>query len=357
MIYSYGISAQGTYHIKNNNIPCQDYHHIVKCGNDVVVAAVADGLGSVKYSDVGSKIAATVSVNCCAEKVVHLSDTDAVLGAIKESFVLAQNSIEKEAKDKGHSINDYDTTLTLAIMCDDTLYYGHSGDSGIIALTVEGLYEQVTKQQRDEDGCVFPLFFKEKWIFRRYGKKVCSVLLATDGIFETFFPFLLKEKPINIHVMLAQFFMDNKMLHIDELGEEKIKTKMEDFIFNIPDEQVNDDKTIVVMVNSSIESSLQPKEYYIEPDWDDLKKKHDEEWKRKAYPHLFKDKNIEVSNNSVSLDKAQIGGHVEETPAKTEKQDTLVKTTEKTDVIEKKPTEPRRKGIIKKAIEAIIRKQ
>jgi hypothetical protein len=79
-------------------------------------------------------------------------------------------------------------------------------------------------------------------------------------MFETFFPFLLKDKPINIHVILAQFFMDNRVLHIDELGEEKIKSKMEDFIINIPDEQVNDDKTIVVLINSSIESSLQPKE-------------------------------------------------------------------------------------------------
>jgi serine/threonine protein phosphatase PrpC len=160
MIYSYGVSAQGTYHVKNNNIPCQDYHHIVKCGNDLVVAAVADGLGSVKYSDVGSKIAATVSVKYCAKNIVDLSDTDAILGVIKQSFVLAQHSIEKKAKENGHSINDYDTTLTLAIMREDTLFYGHSGDSGMIALTVEGLYEQVTTQQRDEDGCVFPLFFK-----------------------------------------------------------------------------------------------------------------------------------------------------------------------------------------------------
>jgi len=321
MIYSYGISAQGTYHIKNNNIPCQDHHHIIKCSSDLVVAAVADGLGSVEHSDVGSKIAATTSVNYCAEKIIHLSTTDEILSLIKESFELAQHSIEKEAKDKGHNINEYDTTLTLAIMHEDTLYYGHSGDSGIIALTVEGLYEQVTIQQRDEEAHVFPLFFKDRWIFRKYGKKVCSVLLATDGMFETFFPIYIKNEPINIYVILAQFFMDNKVLHIDELGEDKVKAQIEDFILKIPDEQVNDDKTIVVMVNSSIDSSLQAKEYYIEPDWAELKKKHDEEWKRKAYPHLFKEKNVE------------------KTLVESEKQDIPVETVKKTDEVEKEAKE------------------
>jgi len=338
MIYAYGISVQGTYHIKNNNIPCQDYHHIVKCGDDLVVAAVADGLGSVTYADVGSKIAATISVKYCTEKIVHLSNSDDILGAIKESFDLAQQSIEKEAKDKGHSINEYDTTLTLAIMRDDTLYYGHSGDSGIIALTVEGLYEQVTTQQRDEDGCVFPLFFNDQWIFRQYGKKVCSVLLATDGMFETFFPFLIKDKPINIHVRLARFFMDNKILCIDKCGEEQIKSQIEDFIVGIPDEHVNDDKTIVVMVNTSIEPTLQAKEYYIEPDWAELKKKYDEEWKRKAYPHLFKEKDVEKTTIEV------------------EKQDIPMETIEKIEVAEKEPKDKQHKNIVKKIIDGITGK-
>ena len=47
------------------------------------------------------------------------------------------------------------------------------------------------------------------------------------------------------------------------------------------------DKTVVVLVNS-IKTKRQPKEYYQEPDWAALKKKHDEEWKRAAYPGLYK---------------------------------------------------------------------
>jgi hypothetical protein len=49
----------------------------------------------------------------------------------------------------------------------------------------------------------------------------------------------------------CRFFMDNRSLHIDELGEEAIRAQMESFILNMPDEQVNDDKTIAVIINAS----------------------------------------------------------------------------------------------------------
>ena len=348
MIYSYGVSmVGGTYH-KKNNIPCQDSHHIVKCGNNLTVAAVADGLGSAIHSEVGSKIAATESVKYCAQKIANLSKTDDILGVIKESFTLAQNSIEKKAQENGHSINEYDTTLTLAIMHEDTLYYGHSGDSGIIALTVEGLYEQVTEQQRDDEGRVFCLYFKEKWEFKRYGQKVCSVLLATDGMLEAFFPLYIKNEQVNIHVTLAQFFMDNKALCIDKEGEEKITAQMKDFIINVPDEQVNDDKTIVVMLNTSIKPSLQPKEYYLEPDWDELKRKHDEEWKRKAYPHLFKEKTVEKATPEPEKQDTQ------EKPA--DMKSANVKSTGEMDSNEPH-NDKQRKGIVARALEAITIKR
>jgi hypothetical protein len=361
---------QGTYHVKND-IPCQDYHHIVKCGEGLCVAAVADGLGSAEHSDVASRIAATLSVNYCAERITQATGADAILGLIKESFAIAQNSIEKEAQANSHSINEYDTTLSLAVLRGDTLYYGHSGDSGIIALTVEGLYEKVTEQQRDEDDRVFPLFFKDKWIFGQHGKKVCSVLLATDGMLETFFPFYIKDAPINIHVILARFFMDNRAIRINEAGEDKVKAQMEDFILNIPDEQVNDDKTIAVLVNASIESSLQPDDYYAEPDWTELKRKHDEQWKRLAYPHLFKEKPADETNITDATQPKQ-SDVTAEASLRENKQGSFPENAKQPESThapapaepQRTPTEvkvistvKRRKGIIERAIDAILGKQ
>lgn len=52
------------------------------------------------------------------------------------------------------------------------------------------LYCKVTEQQRDSYGRVFPLYFgNEKWVFGKCEKAVASVLLATDGMFETLFPY------------------------------------------------------------------------------------------------------------------------------------------------------------------------
>ena len=287
MVYAYGVTLPGTYHIKND-IVCQDAHEIIKCGDDMLIAAVADGLGSETHSDVASKMAADLSTEHCRQHITQTSGSDEILEVIRASFAIAQQAIEHEAESNDHDIAQYDTTLSLAVYIGDTLYYGHSGDGGIVVLTADGRYESVTEQQRDEEARVFPLFFEDMWSFGQFDKKVCSVFLATDGIYETFFPYLIKNEPVNIHISLAQFFMDNRGLQIDELGEAAVQSRIEDFMNNIPDEQVNDDKTVVVLLNTSVQFTPQPDEYYKEPDWAGLKRRHDEEWKRQAYPHLFR---------------------------------------------------------------------
>jgi len=291
MIYAYGITLDGTYHIKNK-IVCQDAHAIEKCSDCLVIASVADGLGSSEHSEVASRIAANISTNYCKQNITESSNSGDILEIIKTSFLMAQKSIENEAEIQGHSIDQYDTTLTMAVLINDVLYYGHSGDSGVIVLTTEGVYEKVTEQQRDEDNRVYPLFFEDKWVFGQFNKNVCSVFLATDGILEILFPYLIRNESVKIHVNLARFFMDNRVLCIDKEGEISVEARIEDFLKNIPDEQVNDDKTVVVLVNSLIESEVQPDDYYKEPDWAELKRKHDDEWKRLAYPHLFKSETI-----------------------------------------------------------------
>ena len=54
MIFHYGITQQGHYHIKNN-LPCQDAHEFKLISDNFAIGAVADGLGSELYSDIASK--------------------------------------------------------------------------------------------------------------------------------------------------------------------------------------------------------------------------------------------------------------------------------------------------------------
>ena len=285
MIYSYGVSLPGWDHI-NKGIVCQDAHRIVCMEDNVAIAAVADGVGSAKHSDVGSKLAVENAVLVCEMHIMAETPPDEILDIIRAGYAAALYAIENEAALQERPPDQFDTTLTLAVLVDDTLYYGHSGDGGIIALTAEGLYTQVTKQQRDSDGRVYPLFFQDMWEFGIYDKKVSSVLLATDGMYEPFFPVYIRNDPVSIYVHLAQFFMDYRQAGFD--CHKALYLRAKEYMENIPPKQVGDDKTVVVLINPTVHAARQPEEYYAQLDWADLKRRHDEQWKRAAYPDLYK---------------------------------------------------------------------
>ena len=280
---------------------CGDHIDIIEQNENSTVIVLADGLGSESHSDVASKIAATESVEYCVANFPSKLTEKNALQVISDSFMHALQKITEEvAKEKG-DINQYDTTLCLAIYKGSNVYFGQSGDSGAIVLCKDGHYEGITKQQRDENGCVFPLAFgKEKWVF---GSKsdVASLLLATDGMLEIFFPVLLHSEKVNIYVALAQFFMDNLFLKFDEAGEQAVQEKMTAFVQNIPEKQVNDDKTVLVVVNNSIKSERLEYSYYQVPNWAELQKKRQEEFNRLAYPHLYAKEKAEEPKESEAV--------------------------------------------------------
>ena len=286
-MYSYGITQQGIYHIKND-IVCQDAHTIARVQENVIVAAVADGLGSELYSDIASRIASDLAVKKCVE-FLETSDEktdEEIITTIRDAFQQAQLEIEAVAHANNHEVDQYDTTLSVSVLIDDCLYYGHAGDSGIIAFTTDGLFKKVTEQQRDDYGCVFPLCFPEKWCFGKFKDKVASVLLATDGILELFFPVYLRNQTISIYTALARYFMDNQLLTIDSRGEDEVRQQMDDFLNSFSEEQVNDDKTLVVLVNTDIEVNRQEDSYYQEPNWPELIEQYRIAWEKEAYPSL-----------------------------------------------------------------------
>ena len=281
MIYSYGVTRIGTYHIEHN-IVCQDAHYIKKLSDNCIVAAVADGLGSEKYTDVASKVATETAVEMCAEKYSPELDEYATIDLIRQSFRIAQSRIEEIAKENGHEVTQYDTTLDLVIFTRGKMFYGHAGDSGIVALLT----------------C-----FDDRWVFGVYKKEVASVFLATDGMLETLFPVLLRSQPVKIYVALAQYFMDRDRLGFEELGESSVAEKMSEYIASIPGEQVNDDKTVVVLCDDDIEVNRQPDEYYAVPDWPKLEQERRDAYMREAYPHLFKGKDTVSTGEEKETDE------------------------------------------------------
>lgn len=266
----YGITQRGVYH-KNKDQVCQDFHKILK-KDGFVIAAVADGVGSNTHSHLASEIGAVEAVEYCAENIKTDHTDEDILEIIKESFLSAKIKIdlrakgEKEKSPEEHEEYQFHTTLTLAIYTDGKLFYGQSGDSGMLALTTEGRVRLVTMQQRDEEGCVFPLAYGEKyWKFGVFEERVASVLLATDGMLEAMIPKCLIINPVKIYVAMACYFMDNAILRLPEEELEQIKISRGNYMENVIAKEICDDLTIAVIVDTEQNISYCENEYYDVP--------------------------------------------------------------------------------------------
>ena len=282
MLHSYGFSIVGSSHLKKGGV-CQDANKIITLDNGTIIAAIADGVGSCKYSDIASSIAVDVSARVCADEIKTDGNCD-LLKVIEKAFTQAEREIDKRSLSENHLITDYDTTLSLVIYDGKHIAYGHCGDGGIIGLTPEGDYITTTSPQKTDGIYVIPLRAgKNTWIIGKSEEEFASVLLATDGVYDIFFPYLLKGQPVEVYVPLIRYFMDNNILKASEKTIEAIGKEREDYLNSKACISITDDKTIVVLINGDVRPELKEDKYYAEPDWDALQL----DWNKKAYPHLY----------------------------------------------------------------------
>ena len=265
MIRYYTANMAGPYHL-DNGIPCQDSFYIKRDNNGVVYASAADGLGSESNSDDGSRIASQKSCDFCMEHYTSGMPFSEVKKIMNNAFVNAYKAVLEEARAAGNSPDEYDTTLCMVIFDDGHVFYGQSGDSGIIALMKSGEYVPLTTQQRDEDGYVFPLCSgPSMWFFGEVEAPVSSVMLMTDGVWEQICPPLLRNNDVKINVALASRFMDR---HETSLRSVKaLEEAANRYLENYPRRLLDDDKTIVVIYNPLQPAKKMPADYYKAPDW------------------------------------------------------------------------------------------
>ncbi len=337
MIIDYGFSIVGKSHMTSSDC-CQDSHLIRRTEDGRIIAAVADGVGSAKNSHIGSKIAVNTAVKFCCEYMPYDHNLISTKSMLRTAYNYAFKQILREAEKHNQPIESYDTTLTLAIYDGKRIIYGHSGDGAIIGLTSFGDYVEITRVQKGEDSIsVLPLRSGyTKWVIDSYEEDLCSVMLLTDGMFETICPYLLRDtqnNKTNVYVPLASFFADFSDLkrvgentinsikimmlnfitaggsfesenfynrlhsvykqHIGEAATAVVdKIKVKNFPISLMQNQ-QDDKTIVVLANTDIPLDKKEKEFYSEPEWDALQ----EAWNKKAYPHLYNTEHNEVEEN------------------------------------------------------------
>ena len=260
----YKCNMAGPYHIESD-LPCQDSFAIFQ-NEDLSVLAVTDGLGSELYSDVGATVAAHTAVEYCSERINDEMGFAEIKKVMNNALVNAYKAILTRAAEDGNDAEEYDTTLCLAVYDGKCLCFAQSGDSGLVALLENGEYYRVTTQQRDEEGRVFPLCWgPEKWEFGDVDSPVSAFMLMTDGVFEQICPKLMRNHDIEINIPLARRFLDRFDCTEEDVPE--LEKTVYEYLEHYPRRLLDDDKTVVVLVNPKRRPEEKGEAYYAIPDW------------------------------------------------------------------------------------------
>ena len=258
----------GISHIEKN-IECQDYLKYLRvnfANREIIIAAVADGVGSCKNSSLGSKTAAEAAVNYSAEKIQELMngewDQKLCLKIIKAAFSAAYYAMDEIANKENISMLSISTTLTMALYDGENLAYGHAGDSGLIVLYDDGTYEMITERKKgDTANSVIPLNGDyTMWQFDFAKKRVVSFALMTDGLLD------YGVHKSMVYIPLYKSFMLLPISTIDE--EREASNQLLQWIKSYElQKAVKDDISFIVVSNQSLIQSVEPLIYWNEEEW------------------------------------------------------------------------------------------
>ena len=329
MIFHYHFSIAGSSH-ETNGAPCEDASAVIaNCTEGWVIAASADGVGSCAHAKTGS----TVAVQTALQTLINCFDINLaaseVHDIIRATFSAAFSAISQRAVEEGNPIEDYETTLDIAIYDGSVLHFGHSGDGGIFGMKKDGTFVEITQPQKEER-FVIPLSRgSEAWEIGTYEYPLVSVLLVTDGMRKALWQaqFRTANKhgvnlPSELYVPNCTFFMDSSWLNEQQgqadvfeknigdylnnkLSEDTFykhllvcysaalgsHTKAEEMLagfrkFNMPMrlmKNITDDKTVVGLINTEVTPAPRPPAYYEEVDWIAIRLAVD----KVLYPHLY----------------------------------------------------------------------
>lgn len=187
----FGFSRVGASHI-NKEVPCQDRSGMRSIKGKLVITAVADGVGSCKYSEYGAQTAVDSCLDYLEGQLSSVVDEEFVLtGALagkllRDAMRFAYDSVENKSTEMGMTSYDLQSTLTVVIYDGENLYFGHAGDDGIVAINKNGDYWLVSSRHKAEEASsVYPLQSLTTWQFGM-AKDVVAYILATDGVLDAF---------------------------------------------------------------------------------------------------------------------------------------------------------------------------
>jgi len=218
----WGVSEIGPLHIKEN-IPNQDAY-IVKKYSWGIVGVVCDGLGSKKYSHIGSK-----SLVNAVLKTAQLFDFEKDVKLFEPLLKSLWNINIFPYKEKETS-----TTLLFTIIKNNKIYIGRVGDGSIAIFGKDALLVEEDKDMFTNYTTPFGRDDKIEWnIFDL--EDISYVVMCSDGISED----LKKDKLLD--------FFKNYTLTYKDMQVNKRVYEIKQWLKNWPVKGHSDDKTIVAL--------------------------------------------------------------------------------------------------------------
>ena len=318
---TYGYSIQGKSHIQRG-VVCQDSSKVQRLRANVYMGIVADGVGSAVHSDIGSKMAVDALFAFCNEHIKRGYSIEQMLQVLQQGYEYAFQQIEQYVSTNKQDIAQYDTTLSAVIYDGENIIYGHAGDGGIVMRCQTGEIKALTNRQKGADGVsVRPLRAgSTSWEFGVSQEAAAGVLLVTDGLLDGVIePSLLNIpktstqfiqgnfKKNTVYITVAEFFMNPDVvfnnreivdperlmehyLRGDLSGEDEgnfLQYMKASYTKSFGDKnaeklcqviaqysyavwalsKVDDDKSLVCLMNNAMKVEKQKLEYYVEPNW------------------------------------------------------------------------------------------
>ncbi|MEI3652147.1 MAG: PP2C family serine/threonine-protein phosphatase [Dolichospermum lemmermannii FEM_B0920] len=247
-------SVIGTKHIKSET-PCQDYsEYKILEKEQVILGAVSDGMGSAKFSQIGSKLAVETTLNYLQKETnwKYKADENAWKEHFKNLLIEVRRKLDIHANDNELNIRDYACTLIAFVATPKCLFAMQVGDGLIVVRADNQDYELLFQPDKGEFANETTPVTSSTAVgeMRFCIKEKCYdfICAATDGIEN-----LALDKKTRIWKPFDSFF--NKGLEQSIFSNSSLQDKergIEDFLNNEHlNKRTDDDKTLLLCAYGS----------------------------------------------------------------------------------------------------------
>ena len=145
-------SVTGESHLRVGTV-CQDSHYFARFGDDVLIAAVADGAGSASQSEIGSHLAVVTAVETLERffERNHLPEEQGDWRTLLLSTLrAAQQAVTDEAEKRVAPVRELASTLILFVASNSFVATVQIGDGSLVLLDSDDSLTALTTPQSGE---------------------------------------------------------------------------------------------------------------------------------------------------------------------------------------------------------------